>query len=90
MLMTLMTTAAGAQDAPALGLTIGYPAAVGVMWQITDRFAIRPDVTYNWSSTEATSRSTLTFGTGVATQTITTESRSESTNHAVASVLPRW
>ena len=49
-----------------MGLTMGYPAAIGLQWQVTDRFAIRPEITFNVTHIdtdsdffEATSESTV-------------------------------
>jgi hypothetical protein len=33
-----------AQEAGSIGLSIGHPAAVGFVWQVTNRIAIRPEV----------------------------------------------
>lgn len=35
---------ARAQDDHRFGLTMGYPTAVGVLWHVTDRIAIRPEI----------------------------------------------
>jgi hypothetical protein len=35
-------------------MTMGYPASVGLLWQVSDRFAIRPDIAFSWSSYEST------------------------------------
>lgn len=35
---------ARAQDDRRFGLTMGFPASVGVLWHVTDRLAIRPDI----------------------------------------------
>jgi hypothetical protein len=68
---------ATAQEAGDVGLTMGYPAAVGVVWHITDAIALRPDVTVSTSSTESTS-TTSGFGGG-ATLVSTTTSTSWTT-----------
>jgi hypothetical protein len=44
---------ARAQDTPTLGITMGYPAAFGVIWNVADRLALRPEVTISKSSTES-------------------------------------
>ena len=46
---------ASAQPARRVGLVMGYPASVGVLWQVADGVAIRPDVTLNWTTAETTS-----------------------------------
>lgn len=43
---------AAAQDGPRVGIAVGYPAAVGVVWHITDAVALRPDVSVTRTSTE--------------------------------------
>jgi hypothetical protein len=55
LLAVIIATAApaAAQEKGDVGLTMGYPAAVGVIWHIADRIAIRPDVSMNWSSSES-------------------------------------
>lgn len=46
---------ASAQDDRRVGLTIGYPGAVGVIWQPADRVAIRTDTFFSSSWTETDS-----------------------------------
>jgi hypothetical protein len=73
---------AAAQDDRNVGLTIGYPSAVGVIWQAADRVAIRADTFFSssWTGTDASnagdavlrlvgttsSTSGRTFGVGVS------------------------
>ena len=45
---------ASAQEAGSIGLSIGHPTAVGVVWQVTDRIAIRPEVDLAFGGTEYT------------------------------------
>jgi hypothetical protein len=49
------STHALAQPARTLGVTMAHPASVGVLWQVSERFAIRPDVTVAWNSSETSS-----------------------------------
>ena len=43
LMMSALTVAPRALEAgDGLGLVMGYPTAVGVLWQTTDRFALRP------------------------------------------------
>jgi hypothetical protein len=35
---------AAAQDAGQIGITMGYPAVIGVLWHVSDRIGIRPEV----------------------------------------------
>ena len=41
-----------AQDAGQIGVTLGYPAAVGVIWHVTDNVAVRPEISFSTGSTE--------------------------------------
>ena len=43
---------ARAQERGQLGLTMGYPAAIGVLWHASDRLGIRAEATFQTSSTE--------------------------------------
>jgi hypothetical protein len=46
-----------AQDLPRLGLTMGYPTAVGVIWNVADRVALRPEMTIGGGSASSTGTS---------------------------------
>lgn len=63
--------AAEAQQDRRVGVVIEYPASFGVLWQVTDRIALRPDVTLSWTTTETTS--TLNVIGGPTTTTTTSE-----------------
>ena len=45
---------ARAQDAPRVGLTMGYPSSVGVIWRVADRVAVRAEVTLSRSTGDVT------------------------------------
>jgi hypothetical protein len=65
---------ASAQNTPKVGLSMGYPAAIGVIWHVTDRVAVRPEVSVSKSSSEFIG-SSITFSSGgvpVNTTTTTT------------------
>ncbi len=42
-----------AQDAGQIGITMGYPSAVGIIWQVTDNVAVRPEISFSTTSTES-------------------------------------
>src|SRR5580765_1242446 len=44
---------ARAQDTPRVGITMGSPAAVGVIWNVADRFALRPEMTFSGSTSDS-------------------------------------
>jgi hypothetical protein len=71
----LLAPAASAQDDPRVGITMGYPASVGIIWQVNDRVALRPEVSVQKSSGEFTS--TTSFSVGATTATTTTTSTSD-------------
>jgi hypothetical protein len=58
-LLTMHSEPARAEDSPRVGLTIGYPASVGLLWHISDRLAVRPDFGFSWTSSEAPSSSAI-------------------------------
>ena len=70
-IVTALTSApAHAQDASKVGITMGYPAAVGIVWQASEKVAIRPAISFVRSNSTSTSISsgsnTWNLGTSVA------------------------
>ena len=55
---------AGAQEPHKVGITMGYPAAVGMLWHVSDKVAIRPEFTIGGSSSETSSSSLDIEGSG--------------------------
>lgn len=61
-----------AQERGQVGITMGYPAAAGFVWHITDRIAVRPDITFTQTTSKvdaslpnvSTSRTTRALGIG--------------------------
>ena len=45
--------AAAAQESGKTGITMGYPASIGLIWHATDNIAIRPELTISGSSTDS-------------------------------------
>jgi hypothetical protein len=64
-------SSASAQQDHRVGLVIGYPASVGVLWQVSEGIALRPDIAINRQSTESTSTISTGF-TPPQTSTSTT------------------
>ena len=54
---------AHAQSNRRVGLTMGYPAAIGVLWHVSDRIAIRPEI--DFSRVAVTSETTSTVFPGI-------------------------
>jgi hypothetical protein len=68
-----------AQDTPRFGVVMGYPAAVGVLWNVADRLAVRPQLTISKGSGESTTTTTLPTGLpSIPSFTTTTTSSSSS------------
>jgi hypothetical protein len=51
----LWAVAARAQDEPKVGVTMGYPSAIGILWKAADRIALRPEATLAKGSSESSS-----------------------------------
>src|SRR5215831_6525287 len=59
------------QDRGRVGLTTGYPAAIGLQWHMADRIAVRPEISFSKSDTSSQSIVDATtdfwsLGTGVS------------------------
>jgi hypothetical protein len=78
--MAFLARTVSAQDDPRVGITMGYPASFGVIWHVTNRIALRPEITASRASGESTSTSSIVaFGVSVVPQTtITTVSANDS------------
>jgi len=50
---------ADAQESGKAGITMGYPASIGLVYHLTDRVALRPELTFSRASSESESRLTL-------------------------------
>src|SRR5436190_11165577 len=60
---------AAAQDAGQIGITMGYPAAIGVLWHVSDRIGLRPEV----SLVRGTSETTITLSIPIVGAPTTSE-----------------
>ena len=47
-------TSADAQEKGKTGVTLGYPASIGLLWHVTDRIAIRPEFSFAFTSNDVT------------------------------------
>lgn len=79
-----------AQSEPRFGVTAAFPSSIGFQWQATDRFAVRVDGSYTYSSTETSSNDDdiLRLIPGLPSTlplpSFHIETRTESHNHATA------
>ena len=48
----LMTTPVAAQEKGDMGLTISAPSAIGVIWHVSEKVAVRPEVSFSFSETD--------------------------------------
>lgn len=66
--MMLTTSAARAQEAGQLGIVMSYPAAVAVVWHVTDTIAVRPEFSFSGSHNDSdiTTVDGTTLGVGVS------------------------
>ncbi len=53
--MIVSVATAGAQDSPRVGITMGYPASFGVLWHVSDRVALRPELSFALSDSSSES-----------------------------------
>jgi hypothetical protein len=81
LLALLMASApAHAQEGGNQGLVVGYPANIGLLWHATERVAVRPEVSFAFSSNEVTTTTSplpeisAIFGE-TAARTVVTEGR---------------
>jgi hypothetical protein len=88
--LVLPAASSSAQEKGQIGITMGYPASVGIVWQIAERVAVRPEISLSQSS--VTTVSTLTVSFGNQTQTTQTQASSETTSVAtgVSGLLSLW
>jgi hypothetical protein len=73
--IVFLAKGASAQDDPTVGITMGYPASFGVVWHVTDRVALRPELFLSRTSSDNTTTSSIPLpilGTTVTTTTTVT------------------
>jgi hypothetical protein len=73
---------ASAQDEGRIGVTMGYPSAVGILWRATDRIALRPEFTWTMSSVESSSTDPI-----IGSSTTSTPSSSWQTGFGLAALF---
>jgi hypothetical protein len=68
MLVTgLVTSTARAQDAGKIGITMGYPASVGILWQAANAIAVRPVISFGGATAESTATASGTHNWSLGT-----------------------
>ena len=66
LVVALFPLTARAQEKGKAGLVLGVPASFGVIWQAGDKVAIRPEMTFSWSSNDSTSSVTSSGSSGTS------------------------
>lgn len=72
-MLVLAARSAAAQAAGDVGVTMGYPGAVGVVWHVTDGLAIRPDIALTRATSESTTSASGVFAGSGLSSTSTSE-----------------
>jgi opacity protein-like surface antigen len=49
----LCVRSASAQEPRSFGVTMGYPASIGVLWHVTEGVAVRPEFSFDFFSSES-------------------------------------
>lgn len=65
-MLVLAARSAAAQEAGDVGVTMGYPGALGVVWHVTDGIAVRPDIALSRSTSESTTTVSGAFAGGLS------------------------
>jgi hypothetical protein len=73
-----LASTASAQDTPRVGISMGYPASIGVIWEVTERLALRPEISVQKSSGESSDFISLGVSTGEIQDTTTIDASSTS------------
>jgi hypothetical protein len=73
---------ANAQEQGQVGVNMSTGSSVGVVWQMSDRIAIRPELAWNRSNTDSTSSISFGISPGGPTLVSTTTTSSKSTGVA--------
>jgi hypothetical protein len=63
-LSVLVPTLASAQDAGQAGITMGYPASIGLLYHVTDRVAVRPEFSVSRNTGSSSSPIITTISSG--------------------------
>ena len=66
LLVGLTATPASAQEAGDVGVTVSAPSAIGIIWHVTPRVAIRPDLAFSFSESDAEDGSRHQLALGLA------------------------
>lgn len=54
LLIVFSPAVAGAQEQREVGVTMGHPGSVGVLWHVSERAAVRPEFQFSFGTSEST------------------------------------
>ena len=86
-LSLVIVAPAAAQEKGQVGLTMGYPAAVGIVWHAADRVAIRPEFVFNRATNEVTQIYTILIINQLQTQETTRSITTQQVGAGVSGLL---
>jgi hypothetical protein len=81
---------AWAQQASRVGLSIGYPASIGVLWHVSDGFAIRPEFSIAGGSSESATQPGSSSGLVTSGSNTTGDSHLHGAGVSALIFLGRW
>jgi opacity protein-like surface antigen len=85
--MALLPSPAFAQEEGKIGVTMGFPTGLGVLWHVTENIAIRPELTFSWSSSDSDFGDSDGFGIGTGLSALFYLNRSD---NLATYVTPRY
>jgi hypothetical protein len=88
--MQLSVAPAAAQTDRQVGVVIGYPAQVGVLWQLNDRVAIRPEVAVSTTTNQSGLQVSFGFPGAMSTSTTVTDATTLSTDIHLLFTVASW
>jgi hypothetical protein len=89
----LIAGPAAAQEAGRVGVAMGYPATVGVLWHVTSRVAIEPEIAISKTRVESRIDTSIVIGTTVissGTIAATTDTWTTSPGVSLRIYMGRW
>ena len=66
--LLLVPADTSAQEQGKVGITMGFPQSVGVLWHVSEKVAVRPELSFSWNSSDSgtTESDHDVFATGIS------------------------
>lgn len=77
LVMAMLPSQAFAQEEGKVGVTMGFPSGLGLLWHVTEDIAIRPELTFSWASSESDFGDSDGFGIGTGVSALFYLNRSD-------------